>query len=211
MKKRAGFTLVEMLVVIGIIGLLATAMVVSLSGMRKVAMQGEAQKLVTEVYTAFNILLQNERNWPQVILDNANKNGGINADVCAVFQSRGLIDLSTWKTGKINTEINWDSLDRFGLLDPYGKTALKKSPSQRNMNATIVDGVGTYKDHLLQYRIDKNFDGYVDSTEGAPNGYRIRAAVIVWSRGPDGKDDDTKGGRYPDDDRGSWTMAGVSK
>lgn len=208
MKGRQGFTLVEMLVVIGILGILASATVMSLTHMKRAAMQSEAQKMVTEVATAFNMLLQKERKWPQVIIDNSNQQGGMNEDVCAIFQSTKLLDVTTYKRGAIGSTINEDSLDRFGLMDPFGQAGLKKMPRCRSASTSVPSGYGTFADHLIQYRVDRNFDGYVDSSEGAPRGMRVRASVIVWSRGPDGKDD-TDTSRYPFDDRLSWNIQGT--
>ena len=208
MKRRQGFTLVEMLVVIGILGILASATVMSLTHMKRAAMQSEAQKMVTETATAFNLLLQQERKWPTVIVDNSNQQGGMNEDVCAVFQSRKLLDVTTYKRGQVGSVINADSLDRFGLMDPFGQAGMKKMPKCRSAGTPVPGGYGTFDDHLIQYRVDRNYDGYVDSSEGAPRGMRIRASVIVWSRGPDGKDD-THTSRYPLDDRLSWNIQGT--
>ena len=79
------------------------------------------------------------------------------------------------------------------------------------MSALGTDGAKTYQDHLLQYRIDKNYDGYVDSEDGEmpKSGLRIRGSVLVWSRGEDGEDDGLSSGaigRYPKDDSLSWSM-----
>ncbi|MBQ9430990.1 MAG: type II secretion system protein [Kiritimatiellae bacterium] len=212
MGKNKGFTLVEMLIVIGIMGILASVMVVSLSHMKKTALQAQAQSLVTEVATALNILLQQERQWPDEILEYSKETeGGCVPEVCAVFQSKKLMDISTYKQGAIGTTINEDSLDRFGILDPYGRAALKKVPKCQDAGRQIPDGSGTYKDHRIQYRVDKNYDGFVDSSEGAPKGMKVRASVIVWSRGPDGKDAERAGGKFPGDDRLSWSVAGTAE
>lgn len=207
---RAGFTLVEMLVVIGMIGILAITLVSSFSHLKTTARQGQAQSQVVEVATAFTVYLQKYREWPDE-WQNGSKTE-MDEDVCWQFQKCGLLDLTTYKYSSgevkdcISANINQQSLDRFGLLDPWGRNALKRTGTQTA--ATKVASGGTLKDHRIQFRLDRDYDGYVDSNEGAPKGMKIRAAAIVWSRGPDGKDATSTSERYPGDDRLSWSLKG---
>ncbi len=183
---RTGFTLVEMLLVIGILGILATTLVGSFSYVQKAARQSQAQTLASELATALSIYLQQERSWGDVLPDKSE----MDEEACWVLQEKKLFDVTTYKSG--GAEINNDSLDRYGLLDPYGRALLRRNPG---ISAEEVIR------HRLQIRLDDNYDGYVE----APDGTKVRASVLVWSRGPDGKDDAEKGGRYPDDDRLSWS------
>jgi hypothetical protein len=164
-------------------------------------MQVQAQNQVAEVATAFNRLLQRDREWPDEWVGEKGKGVKTEMDeeVCWVFQQRRSLDLTTYKSEGV---INKQSLDRFGMLDPWGRNALKKNNTQ-NSTDKVPTG-GTFKDHRIQFRLDKNYDGWVDSSDGAPPNVKVRASVIVWSRGPDGKDDYETGGRYPQDDRLSW-------
>lgn len=195
--RRCGFTLVEMLVVIGMIGILAAALISSFSHIKTVARQSQAQSLVSEVATAFNLYLQQEREWPAAWLASEE----MDENVCKVFQDKHLLDLTTYLTNSV--AINPNSLDRFGMLDPWGRAGLRKNPKIASAGATIESG-GKLSDHRIQYRLDKDFDGYVDLSEGSPKGAKVRASVLVWSRGPDGKDAEKVAGRYPGDDRLSW-------
>jgi len=189
----AGFTLIEMLVVIGILGILAATLITSFSHVKMTARQAQAQTLAAETATALTLYLQQERGWGKVLPAKEE----MDAEACRVLQEMNLLDLTTYKkdsSGNLTIEINPDSLDRYGLLDPWGRAKLRGSPNL---------GEGDVAEHRLQIRLDMDFDGYVDANEGAPEGMKVRAAVIVWSRGPDGKDG-SEGKRYPGDDRLSW-------
>ena len=130
---------------------------------------------------------------------------------CAIFQKAGLLDLTTWRTqpsvspdGVVGDDgsLNSDSPDRFGLVDPWGRAAIRRNT--KITENTVIEGGAKLSEHLIQFRLDTDFDGYVDAGEGSPKGAKIRASVLVWSRGPDGKDAAAQAGRYPDDDRLSW-------
>ncbi len=187
---RGGFTLVEMLVVIGMIGILAATLIASFQHVKTTARQTQAQTQVSEVATSFNIYLQQEREWPAVFLEATE----MTADVCKAFEKKHLLDLNMSST---------NGLDRFGMLDPWGRSSLRKNPKISSADAVLEDG-RKLSDHRIQYRLDLNYDGYVDGSEGSPKGAKIRASVLVWSRGPDGRDAESQPTRFPGDDRLSW-------
>lgn len=214
---RDAFTLVEMLVVIGIIGILAATLITSFSNVKMVAKQSEAQKMVSEVATAFTVYLQKERKWPdEWVGENGEATKSeMDPEVCWEFQRKKMLDLSTYEREsdgtikeRLASNINKQSLDRFGMLDPFARTELKRKSTTSDGDA--VSSGRTFRDHRLQFRLDTNYDGYVDSEDRVPppEGVRVRAAAIVWSRGPDGRDDFEKStGHYPVDDRLSWAYA----
>lgn len=153
-----------------------------------------------QVATALTVYLQNERSWPVELLGKEE----FDADACAALQRAKLIDITTWSAlpsdGAVGRK-NENSPDQHGLLDPWGRAIMRKNPRSSE------DAV---KNHRIQYRLDENFDGYVDASEGSPKGVRVRASVLVWSRGPDGYDDAAgknpkAATRYPYDDRLSWS------
>ena len=204
-RLNNGFTLVEMLLVIGILGILSASLLSSFSYVKTAARQSQAQSLVSEVATAFTMYLQKEREWDTDIINKTE----MDEDVCRFFQDQKLLDLTTYKldaSGKLSGTKNDRSLDRFGMLDPWGRGALKKNDTQSAKDP--VDSRSSFQDHRIQFRLDKDYDGFVDGNEGSPKNVKVRASVLVWTRGPDGIDDFEKGGRrYPYDDRLSWPHA----
>ena len=104
MKTKNGFTLVEMLLVIGIIGVLSSVMVVSFGKMAKHARRSDAQRTVSEVATAFNQLLIKQREWSKTLLDNEDQ--GMVPQVCYIFQKHKLLDITTYTRDKASGALN---------------------------------------------------------------------------------------------------------
>lgn len=205
--KAAGYTMVEMLVVIGIIGILASVLLTSFNHVRNTARKNHAQALVSEVATAFTIYLQRERAWPAEWTRQMGQQD-MDHEVCRIFQEMRLLDISPYEVNSSGTILetrNKYGVDRFGLLDPWGQLALKKRPGSTTEDDKLPNGT-SFRDHRLQFCLDRDLDGYVDGAEGAPKGIKVRASVLVWSRGPDGKDDFTSSARYPQDDNLSWPV-----
>jgi len=202
--KSAGFTLVEMLVIIGIIGILASALVSGAGHMKRVAERTKAQRAVDDVKVALNLYLQSEREWHDILIDRLETD----YDVSKILARSKLLDLVVPDDPATST-----SLDRFGFLDEWGRKALRRNPNITGATQRGEDGIAI-SDHRIQFRLDANYDGYIDAGEGSPNGLRIRGSVIVWSRGPDGQDDFSSSNpkarqRYPYDDIISWEHAKV--
>ncbi len=182
MKK--GFTLVEMLVVIGIIIVLIGGSITGFSKMAKSAERARAQELVKNVETALTVLFQREGNWPQKLL---NKSGQqLDEDTAIVLAKKGLFSLTTTGSG---SELKLAGQDRFGIVTPWATTVIKRSAKGASAESMKV-GSATVRDHTLYFAIDKNGDGEIDQGEGLsiPGVEFVRATAAVWSIGKTGGD-----------------------
>lgn len=209
MKQRSkkGFTLIELLVVIAIIGLLMGVLAKAFEYAQTLAWQARSQELVSNVATSLGIYIQRNGSWPDEILSNSG--GEVNNEVCKVLQQADLLDVTTiakFKDDGSPPDINQNSPERFGLFSPWGQRLIRKNPT---MKATLGVVPPEFKKHILQFRVDVNLDGKIDSEDGQPGtlpeeGKAIRASVIVWSCGPLGKADGTWGAEKAQDNRQSW-------
>ncbi len=205
-RSKRGFTLVEMLVVMGLIGLLVAMMTGALKYAQNVAWQARAQELVSNVATALTIYIQREGTWPAEIL---NSGGVVNNQVCKVLQQARLLDVTTVKS---DGSINQNSPERFGLLSPWGQRLLRRSPKTTASLGGLPSDARLLS-HMLQFRVDIDLDGKIDSSDGQlgsipGNGSVIRASAIVWACGPNGKDDGSTGAKNERENRQSWGGTG---
>ena len=179
--RKQGFTLIEMLVVLGIIGVLIGSMVAGFSRMTKSAQRAKAQETVSNAATALSSILATEGAWPKAMLQNTR----MNEAVAKALARRGLMGVA-YDPNKKKDDDTQDytpvGTDRFGIVDPWAVAVLKRKPK-----AGTGEGVpsgGTIADHVLYFAVDKNGDGFVDRGENAP--FKIRATAVVWSCGADG-------------------------
>ena len=193
--KKSGFTLVEMLVVIGIIAILSAASLVGYSRIIKASRKSKNVELVSNVATALTHILSKEGEWPQELVDGFKGGSGVlDKDVAKVFIRHKLLGVSyNQKTGSEGSYVLVGK-DRCGIVDAEAETVLKRPGASES---TSVPSGGNVRDHILRYAIDEDGDGIVESDFG-----RIRASAIVWSAGPDGKVEYNLRGR--NDDVYSW-------
>lgn len=187
--KRAGFTLMEMLVVIGIVAILMGAAVVGFGGMTKRAQRTKTQELVSNAATALTIIFQEKKSWPKPIIDGMSGKK-LTPEVCAAFVrhgKNGLLGLSykneTGEDGVTRRVIDSQSIDRFGLIDPQAQAIVKRD-SGASLSTRVGTG-GTINDHILYYSVDVDGDGITEVTAGGKTA-KVRATACVWSFGPDG-------------------------
>ena len=207
--KRAAFTLLEMLVVMGIIAILAAASMVGYSRVVRSAKKGRTQELVSNAATALtHILSANNNTWPKSLLNRLTEGDGgiLDEETSRVFVRFNTLGLSynerDAKGEKGQGKVRLTGKDRCGVVDAEAEAILKRSRSA-TAGTKVPSSGKTIKEHTLHFAIDVEGDGVTEaSVDGADGTLKIRATAVVWAAGPDGKVDYSSRGR--NDDVYSW-------
>ena len=210
---RRGFSLIEMLVVIGIIAVLMGTAVGGYSFATKRAQAARGRELVANTATALNLLFQKDGKWPSALLNEAGSGAGrLTARAAACLAVKKLMSLTYTKVEKDGESYyTLSGLDRCGIVTPWAAAALKQAGNGGSESTKVPMG-GTVKDHQLYYALDKTGEGIVEANVGGET-LRIRANAVVWSIGPSGGDRShqpwpySKGQRR--DDIYSWSASQV--
>lgn len=192
-KKRRGFSLVEMLVVIAIIAVLSAALLMGYGRITRTAQRARAQETVSNVATALNIMLQRKGGWPTDF--NALKAyGGSDGEgkgcveaVARLFAKYNLLGVRVENDKPVGG-------DRCGIVDPWAVAVLKRSASANA--ATPVPSGGTVKSHIVYFAVDTDLDGITEA-KVCGDTVKVRASAIAWCAGADGK----LGGSYAKRDK----------
>ena len=209
--KRSGFTLVEMLVVIGVIAILAGASMVGYSKVVKSAKKARTQELVSNAAAALTqILTKNSGVWPEDLLARCSGGSGrLDEETSLVFVRFNLMGLS-YNQKAANGNVNMYKLtgkDRCGIVDAEAEAVLKRS-SGATTGSKVPTG-GTVQDHILYFAIDTEGNGITEAKVEGGGTLRIRATAVVWAAGPNGKVE--YGSLGHNDDVYSWRPAQVKK
>lgn len=206
MKK--GFSLVEMLIVIGIIAILTGSSLAAFSSMTKRAQITKARELVLNTATALTALFQDKGYWPKSIFEGETGSYGemkLDGTAAVSLARNKLMSLSSDKTEDSNGIASYrlSGVDRCGIVDPWAMDAIKKVSSSTNAKGLRVRTGGRVDDHILRFAVDDDGDGITEvSVNGAS--LKVRATACVWNCGPDGVFQPySKFGRS--DDVYSWT------
>ena len=181
-KARQGFTLIEMLVVIGIIVILIGASIGGYSAMTRSAEKARAQELVANAATALTALFQQEGNWPKRMALNGGSDGRLDEKVSIPLALGKYFSLTTKGSGK---DIQLAGHDRFGILSPWGTAHVKRRGSAAQLSDK-VNGSSTVQDHILHYALDLDGDGIIKGANVGGKSVDIRATAAVWCGGSDG-------------------------
>lgn len=196
--RKNGFTLVEMLVVIGIISILAGLAMGSFSKIVARAEKAKCQELVSNAATALTRLFQEDGVWPKVLLASGKVDGKLDERAAFPLAKRGYLSL----TMNSNSSA-LDGYDKFGVITPWAVDAVKRAGVSASLSTTVSGG-GKVSDHILHYAIDFDGDGVISGASVGGEPVDVRADVIVWSGGKDGVIEPYTKGKKKDDVY-SWT------
>lgn len=202
---KRGFTLIEMLVVVGILAVLMGIGLSSFSSSTKTAQKARGQELVVNVATALETIYQREGSWPRRILAAGSSDGKLNEDVAYELAKRKVMTLSYDSSTKKTT-----GLDRCGVVTPWAQDTIKAVGVGANSGTPVRTGGTVGNDHYVHFAVDDDGDGIVKASVGG-TAVSIRGAVAVWCGGMDGVIVPYKTGGGKVDDVYSWTADQVVK
>ena len=179
---KRGFTLVEMLVVIGIIAILIGAGMTAFSAATRKAQQARAREVVSNVATALEAIYQRDGVFPRRVLAEGASDGEMTPEVAYELAKRKAMTL-TYDTNTKKTTAS----DRCGILTPWGQEVVRRKGNSGVSDGTKVPSGGTIKDHRVHFAVDTEGRGYVNASVGGET-VRIRASAVAWCCGRDGKE-----------------------
>lgn len=185
--KKNGFTLIEMLVVMGIIAILSGALMAGFSHITKSAQRARCQETVSNVATALTVILQQKGYWPDTnngalkkYAGSDGSNMGTVEQVALAFSELGVLGVS--KKGDQLTGV-----DRCGIVDPWAQAVLKRHKGGMGAGKDLkVPSGGTVRDHVIYYALDTDLDGIVEAKVCGEQ-VKVRASAIAWSAGANGE------------------------
>ena len=175
MKK--GFTLIEMLVVIGIIAIISAASMGGYSYLVRSADMTRANELVSNVSTALAILYQRDGMWPKRLVVAAEGDNLLDEAAALALAKKNSLSLDMKSDG-----CALEGYDRFGVVTPWATTTIKERGKSATKTSTVGNSKKTIEDHTLRFAIDLDGDGFTElpPIEGYNGGKKVRAVACVW-------------------------------
>ena len=179
---KRGFTLIEMMVAIGIIAVLVAAMVGSYSSFTHTAEKAKCRELVFQVATALTTLYEREGNWPKILAVQGKTDGKLDADTAIALKN--YYSLSVGSNGKLA------GYDRFGIISPWALDVVKRGGNSVSLDTRVSTskkgGAQTIDDHILHFALDLDGDGIIEGAMIGGEAVDVRATAIVWCAGRGG-------------------------
>lgn len=188
---KRGFTLVEMLIVIGIIAILTGAAMTGFRGAVEKAQAAKCQELVHNVSTALVKVFQDNGSWPSRIISAGQGSGEMTAEIGGELARRKALSLNyrlveNEETGEKVYKLV--GLDQCGVVSPWAAEVVKRKAANGNVSLNeLVPGGGTIRDHVLRFSVDDDEDGLVKVSYEGGKSVTVRASAAVWCCGRDGK------------------------
>lgn len=189
-KMKKGFSLIEMLVVIGIIATLSAAALMTFGKAGDQAMRTHCQELVHDAATALALVMQDAAGCPSAILA---ANGGdhkMSAEVGAELARRNLMSFSYDEVEDEKTGVTTYRLvgsDQCGVVSPWAAAVVKRLAASGSVSTgRAVPSGGTIDDHILRFSVDDDEDGLVRAERDGRQ-VTVRGTAAVWCCGADGR------------------------
>lgn len=168
MRRKDGFTLIEILVVIGIMTMLAALLLGGLTAAKNKAKRTEARQVVAQIVEAWNAYYIDYRHFPNNGPGKSFNNlTSMNVDAVRILQG---------------------NYEEDGSAD--NKWANKNPRHTRYMDFhkyyTEQSGFTGFKDpwgNVYQISLDEDYDNQVTGN----NGQKLNHIAVAWSMGPDGE------------------------
>ena len=158
-SQHDGFTLMELLVVVLIIGILASASIGIYQHSRTAAWKQRARDSARQIAVAWNIKLLDDHAFPPSI---------------------SFSDINGTALPLITTDITFPTTTTNMAILNSTKLYLEQNANQRSINSGMIDKWG----HFFNVRLDLNYDGLVQDPRDPSGATTINANVVVWSLGP---------------------------
>ena len=186
---KKGFTLIEILVVIGIIAVLSGALMAGFGHVTKSAQRARATEAVSQSAQALAILRQlNDNRWPPVLSSYGGTDGSGKGMVEAVAREFAKQAKEMNRPPLLGIAVDSDGkpigISRFGVVDPWAEAVLKGN-KEASIGSKVPSG-GTVQDHIIYFAVDTDHDGITTASVGGQQ-VNVRAEAIAWCAGADGK------------------------